>query len=160
MAAAQVLMADYASVDRLGKLHVVGADINVVGVMPGAPLTSSFYVVVLVAVPPEGHGEKFAFDLSLADESGATVVGPGEAGQPVVQFSQTVEFPKPTLPEGFKFSDEDRINDLLKGRLQLVAGFPVGLPLQIGRGYQWRIAIDGVARDDWVHRFIVAEQVA
>lgn len=153
-------MADYASVDHLGKLDTVGANVNIVGSPADSPLTSSFYVVVLVSVPEGGHDQRCDFELCLTDESGAVVVAPGEAEQPVVQLRQAVTFSSPTIPENFSFAAEDRLSELLGARLQLVAGFPIGLPLAGGQGYKWRITIDGVARDEWGYKFIVADQAS
>jgi len=158
VATVHVLMADYASIDQSGKLNVIGGGISIVAAPTGAALTSSFYLMVFISVPADARSQKFVVGVSLTDGSGAIVTAPGEAKHPLVDVSQPVEFARPEIPAHYLFPDVGRLNELLKGRLQLVTGFPVGLPLASGRGYEWRIALDGVTRDEWVHRFVVAEQ--
>jgi hypothetical protein len=162
MATVHVLMADYASVDTSGKLNVLGASISVVGLTSNlpVPLTAPVFLVVHVSVPPEGHGQECVVNVGLRDESDAVVTIGGDQERPVVEHTQTVRFPEPMLPPNLILPEGSAdLHDRIRGHLQMVLGWPIGLPLVIGRAYQWRIMIDGQTREDWTEQFVVAEQV-
>lgn len=150
----RILMADYAAVDAAGKLSVIGGGISVVLKNPNAGQTAPVTLVVSLAVPPDRYGDECAIEITLEDASGEIVTMPGAvpgAPQPL-QINNSTKFSEPmtqrpeVAPKGY-----------LWAVAQLVAQFPVGLPLASGAGYQWRVKIDNQTNDEWTERFIVAE---
>jgi hypothetical protein len=144
-----VLLADYVAVDAAGKLTAVGAAFTLTGLQPDGH-TPPMHVAVLVDVPGAHVGQDFALGVSLIDEETAQPVvvpsadGQGEAlrvGQ-VVQ-AQQASVPGMVVPAG------------TPGRVQLVLGFPQGLPLVQGRSYVWSVELDGRTKPEWASWFHV-----
>jgi hypothetical protein len=138
-----VLIADYVAVDAAGKLTTVGAGFTLSGVQPDGT-TAPQHVAVLVDVPGPQVGEDFALGVALRDdESGEVVLMPRPDGQAqplqVAQVVRAQPYSAPGLhvPSG------------VPGRVQLVLGFPTGLPLEAGRTYRWVVELDGATKPEW-----------
>jgi hypothetical protein len=156
VATARLLIADYAGVDTVGKLNVVGGLITVLGSHPAVPgMTSPFTLVMWVSVPPTHYGAECSVEVVLEDASGEPVSVPGPAGESgIMRIVERVTFKPPvfpgplTAPSGLS----------LPSRAQWVAAFPIGVPLAAGKQYSWRVKIDDVTRDDWTEDFVVVEK--
>lgn len=138
-----VLIADYIAVDAAGKLTAVGAAFTLSGLQPDGH-TPPQHVAVLVDVPGRLVGHDFAFGLSLRDaDSGQAVLVHGPSGEPEplqiaqVMRAQAVNAPGLQVPAS------------LPGRVQVVLGFPAGLPLEVGHTYRWSVELDGTTRPEW-----------
>jgi hypothetical protein len=153
VAAVQLLMADYAAIDQAGKLNIIGGGISVLSQVPGREVTNAIALVVSLSVPPTHYGQSCSLVVSL-ERAGDVVSAPSAAtGSPQpVRFEQTARFEAPTL------ASQVMPKDYLRGRFQLVAAFPYGLPLPIGGEYLWRVTLDDKTRDEWTERFVVSEQ--
>jgi len=144
-----VLLADYIAVDAAGKLTAVGAAFTLTGLQPDGH-TPPQHVAVLVDVPAGNLSQDFSLDLSLRDEeSGQAVIVPGPSGEmEPLRVAQVMRAQPPQAPGLHLPSD-------LPGRVQIVIGFPQGLPLTQGRGYRWVVELDGQSRPEWSSGFYV-----
>jgi hypothetical protein len=143
-----VLLADYIAVDGNGKLTAVGAAFTLTGLQPDGH-TPPQHVAVLVDVPASHLGQDFSLDLSLRDDSGAAVLVPGPSGDmEPLRVAQVMRAQAPQA-QGLHLPAE------LPGRVQIVIGFPQGLPLAQGRGYRWVVELDGRSRPEWSSGFYV-----
>lgn len=140
-ASVRLIIADYAVADRVGKVTIVGAGATVLGVNPAAGMTAPFAVVARASFDPKFVGDNPAFELSLETTDGQLVQMPGQA-QPL-RVATTEKLP-PTLVPG-----ADIPHDAIRPIAQIIMQFQNGLPLAPGRGYRWRIKIDGETRDEW-----------
>ncbi len=137
-----VLLADYVAVDGSGKLTAVGAAFTI------APLqehghTPPLHVAVLVDVPGEAAGQEFSLGLSLVDDHGQPVMVPGPSGQlEPLRVAQLMRAQAPVVP-GMA------VPTSVPCRVQMVLGFPQGLPLEAGRTYRWAVEFDGNAKPEW-----------
>lgn len=138
-----VLLADYVAADSNGKLTAVGAAFTLTGLGPDGN-TPPQHVAVLVDVPASHLGQDFALGLSLLEEgSDSPVQIPGPSGQmDALRVAQVVQAQAPSVPGMI-------VSPNLPSRVQLVLGFPAGLPLQTGKTYRWTVEIDGQTRDEW-----------
>lgn len=138
-----VLLADYVAVDAAGKLTAVGAAFTFTGLQPDGH-TPPVHVAVLVDVPGSHVGQDFALGIGLVDDlTGNPVLVPGGDGQPeALRVAQVVQAQQPSLPGMV-------VPPGAPGRVQLVLGFPQGLPLDAGRSYRWDVELDGQTRPQW-----------
>ena len=128
-----LLLADSAQVAD-GKLYILGAGLSLVGPRP-QPLA----VAILLRVPWDRANIRHRWTLELIDEDGAPVMngdrpllvgGEFEAGRP------------PGLQAGSPLP------------VPIAVGFN-GLPVQPGRSYEFRLAIDDTTEPGWSTRFSV-----
>jgi hypothetical protein len=161
VASVHLLIADYAAADPTGKVNIIGGEIAIVGRPTGAPTTSPFFLVASVAVPPDYYDQEAIIEIALQEMGGDIVILPGatpDLPSTPILIRQIAKFTEPTaqaqllLPERFK-------QGYLRGRVQIVVGFPSGLPLTAGEGYVWRVRVDGETGGDWTREFVVAEQI-
>jgi len=133
-----ILLADAVQVAD-GKLFILGGGVSSIGAGPH-PLG----VAILIDVPWDRANIRHQWQLELVDEDGTPVMandrpvlvgGDFEAGRPPGLQPGT---PLP-VPIAVNFS---------------------GLPVQPGRSYQFRLAIDGTTEGGWATRFGVRQQVA
>ncbi|MDQ3480322.1 MAG: hypothetical protein M3423_03165 [Actinomycetota bacterium] len=145
-----VLLADYAVADAGGKLNILGAGFTISGIQPTG-LIGPQYVAVMIDVPAKFVGQEFPLSLELKDETtGMTVTLPGPTGEPdALRIQQFVKAEPPHIAGVYLPSS-------LWSRVQLVMGFPNGLPLQPGGIYHWRAEIEGQHRAGWSAHFHVA----
>ena len=138
-----VLLADYVSVDAAGKLTAVGAAFTFTGLQPDGH-TPPVHVAVLVDVPSAHVGQDFALGIGLVDETtGQSVRVPGQSGElEALRVAQVVAAQPPQVPGMVVPSNAP-------GRVQLVLGFPQGLPLEAGHSYRWEVELDGQTRPQW-----------
>lgn len=143
-----VLLADYVAVDSSGKLTAVGAAFTLTGLQPDGH-TAPMHVAVLVDVPGEAVGHDFSLNIALRDEDGQPVLVPGQSGAPEpLQVAQVMRAQVPAVPGML-------VPSHVPGRVQVVLGFPQGLPLAQGRTYRWSVEIDGRSRPEWSTAFHV-----
>ena len=144
-----VLLADYIAADTAGKLTAVGAGFSVSPLQPEGR-TPPMHVAVLVDVNSEHLGQDFSLSMSLRDaEDGSPVLVDGPSGEPeAMQIAQVMRAQAPSVPGA-------HLPSTLPGRVQMVLGFPQGLPLAPGRTYRFAIEIDGHARPEWSASFHV-----
>jgi hypothetical protein len=128
-----MLLADSAQVAD-GKLYVLGGGI---ASLPAGPQPTA--VALLLHVPWDRANVEHTWTLELLDEDGApvfwddkpiTVGGNFEAGRPV---GWPAGAPL-TMPMAINFN---------------------ALPIEGGRSYQWRLAVDGTSEEGWSLRFHV-----
>ena len=144
-----VLLADYIAVDGAGKLTAVGAAFTLTGLQPDGN-TPPQHVAVLVDVPSSMIGQDFSFSLSLRDaDNGDPVLVPGQNGPEPLQVAPVMRAQPPAAP-GL------HVPSNLPGRVQIVLGFPQGLPLVQGRTYRWSVELDGPSHPAWSATFHVA----
>ena len=138
-----VLLADYVTVDASGKLTAVGAAFTIAPLQENGS-TTPMHVAVLVDVPGELAGHEFSLGMSLVDDdSGQPVVVPGPSGQlEPLRIAQLMRAQTPTVP-GMA------VPSSVPCRVQMVLGFPQGLPLEAGRTYRWAVELDGSPRPEW-----------
>jgi hypothetical protein len=138
-----VLLADYVTVDAAGKLTAVGAAFTFTGLQPDGH-TPPVHVAVLVDVPAAHVGQDFALGIGLVDDvTGRPVLVPGQSGElEALRVAQVVQAQPPQVPGMV-------VPSSAPGRVQLVLGFPQGLPLESGRSYRWDVELDGQSRPQW-----------
>jgi hypothetical protein len=144
-----VLLADYITVDGNGKLTAVGAAFTLIGLQPDGH-TPPMHVAVIVDVPGTLVGHDFAMSVSLRDDTaGTAVLVPGADGTPEpLQVAQVMRAQAPNVP-GLQ------VPSSVPGRVQVVLGFPNGLPLQVGHSYRWSVELDGASKPEWSTTFHV-----
>lgn len=131
-----IVMADYVSIDQLGKAHLVGAGVALLGFDPQQGATTPFALYVRV-ISPRPSNDRPALEILLADASGQPVMLPGPMGEPqAMRIAQNVEFPPPAAP-GVSIP-----NGALPSVAQFAINFANGLPLVPGQSYSWRVQID------------------
>lgn len=145
-----VLLADYAIADAGGKLNILGAGFNISGIQPTG-LTGPQYIVVMIDVPAKSIGQEFPLGLELRDDAtGKTVTVSGPTGDPdALRVQQLVKAKPPHIAGVY-------LPSTLWSRVQMVMGFPNGLPLQPGGVYHWRAEVEGQHRPGWSAHFHVA----
>jgi len=141
-------MADYAAVDSVGKLNIIGGGITIVP-PTSTGLTTPLSVVVTITVPPEFYNEECSAEVQLEDASGSIVSLPGPAEPQLMRIGQSLAFEEPnhrgaTVPRR-----------TLRSRHQFVLNFAAGLPLAVGQKYTWRVRIDGDSNQSWTEEFFV-----
>lgn len=146
----QILHADYAAADASDKINALGIGFQIC-LAQSTGLTSPQAVVVIIDVPPDQIGEDFALELSLVDDTAQVVTAGGPDGQRPIRFGQSVTVSAPALQVPGK-----RIpRGALWPRHQMIVNLQSGVPVDPGRSYEWRVAIDSFSADHWAARFYV-----
>jgi hypothetical protein len=143
----RIFLADYGVADNTGKLTMVGAGVNIIGINPASGTTAPFTVVAAVSFDPGHIGESPAIELSLETETGELVTLPGDPGP--LRVSTAEKLDAPTL-QGANIP-----NHAVRPKKQMLMQFQNGLPLAAGNGYRWRIRIDQKTSPEWVEWFYV-----
>ncbi len=137
-----MLLADYAVVSD-GKLTIIGGGWSQTG-----PEPASFGIGLLIQVPWDQANTPHSFSVELLDADGVAVVletdEEGEHGEreQAVAFGGEFEVGRPPgLKPGTPLDFPVAMNS-------------TPLPLEAGR-YEWRLEIDGEARQDWSLPFTV-----
>lgn len=152
-AVVRLLVTDYAVVDAVGKVNIIGGGLTGVGINPTTQGTVPFALFVSVAVPPRLYNAECAVEIFLADAAGDLVSIPGPAqGMPQqpLRVGQAVRFEEPRFNQPV-----NALTRYLYAKTQWVMSFATGLPLVPGQGYTWRVNIDDTSRDEWSERFVV-----
>jgi hypothetical protein len=146
-----VLLADYAVADSAGKLNILGTGFTITAVQPATGLTAAMYVVIMMDVPSKYVGQDFPVGVELQDDTtGQTVVVAGPTGSPdALRVQQLVKADPPHVAGVY-------LPPSLWSRVQLVMGFPNGLPLKPGGFYKWRVEVETQHRPGWSAHFHVA----
>ncbi|MTD16661.1 hypothetical protein GIS00_22250 [Nakamurella sp. YIM 132087] len=142
-----MVLADYAVTDPLGKLHMVGGGLQLLGRDRNTGNTAAFALVVSMSFPPEVFHEQYAFEVVLEDLTGSPVELPHQqpgSSSPVVRFGQSLQVEEPNFP------GSGLPRRTLPGRTNVVLYFNTGLPLPAGQALVWRARIDGESKPDWV----------
>lgn len=143
----QILTADYAGTDAIGKLNAIGAGVTMLGQQPDGSWPP-ICLAVTVNVPATHAGTDYALSVELHDVTQGKIVQiPTVDGtlQPL-RVQQAVTVAPISLPPHLK-----RPNDALTQHV-MVMNFPGGLPLTPGSSYEWRVQIDG-RMTHWWSRF-------
>ena len=128
---AHLFLADSAQADPTGKLHALGLGWTMT-VTPTPPAA----VVALIEVEWSESNQPFHVTLELLDADGERVSIPGPIGPSELVIEGDMETGRPPgHPHGTSQFVPLTLN---------VAG---GMPLQVGQRYQWRLSIDGEARE-------------
>ena len=132
-----MLLADYAVVAD-GKLTVVGGGWSQTG-----PEPASFGIALLIQVPWDQANTVHSFSVELLDSDGAPVVveSEEEEEQPVAFGGEFEVGRPPGIKPGTPLDFPVAVNS-------------TPMPLEPGR-YEWRLTIDGSAREDWTLPFTV-----
>ena len=72
-ASVSLILADYAVVDQLGKLQLVGGGLQIIGRDHAQGVSAAFALVVTMEFPPEVFNEQYAVEVVLEDVNGAPV---------------------------------------------------------------------------------------
>jgi hypothetical protein len=148
----QIFLADHAVADPNNKINALGVGFQVTAVQANG-FTAPCAVVAIAEFPPRFVGDDLAMELALYNDANELVTAPGlmgdaatplRFGQNVVLQRPVVSLPGVTIPQGAVWP-----------RHQLVAAFQTGVPLAVGRGYEWRVSIDSVTKPDWTVGFYV-----
>lgn len=132
-----LVFADYAAVDPLGKVNIIGAGIRVLQRIPPGPTTQPCAVVAMLTSPQPTPGDAPAVELVLTDPSGRVVhVGRSDAPPQAIRVGQILDFPPPTAP-GIIIP-----RHALPSSASFAVNFNTGLPLEPGTSYQWRLQVD------------------
>jgi hypothetical protein len=131
-----MILADYAVVSD-GKLTIVGGGWSQTG-----PEPSAFGIGLLIQVPWDQANTRHEFSVELLDADGAEVVLQTEEDEQPVSFGGEFEVGRPPgLKPGTPLDFPVAVNS-------------TPLPLEPGR-YEWRLTIDGQAREFWTLPFTV-----
>jgi hypothetical protein len=148
----QIFLADHAVADPTNKINALGVGFQVMALQANG-FTAPCAVVAMAEFPSRFVGDDLAMELALYNDANELVTAPGlmgdaatplRFGQNVVLQRPVVAMPGVTIPQGAVWP-----------RHQLVAAFQAGIPLAVGRGYEWRVSIDSVTRPDWIVGFYV-----
>src|SRR3990172_6204119 len=140
---ATMFLADYAVVSD-GKLTIVGGGWSQTG-----PEPAPFGIGLLIQVPWDQANTPHSFRVELLDADGGPVVldSPEEEEEQAVAFGGDFEVGRPPgLKPGTPLDFPLAMNS-------------TPLPLEPGR-YEWRLTIDGEARQDWSLAFTVRSEEA
>lgn len=143
-----ITLADFANADAQGKINVVGAGIRLLGFDPNTGACPPFFLMVNIALPDRYGGTSFALTIELRDVTTGQhfqLPGPTGALEPL-RAQQVVPVPHLQVPAQFGQPDDAVVS------MNVIMGFPNGLPLQPGHGFEWRIEIDGQSRH-WTYKF-------
>jgi hypothetical protein len=149
-----MLLADYAVVSD-GKLTIVGGGWSQTG-----PEPASFGIALLIQVPWDQANTPHSFRVELLDADGGPVVLDADVEGAVVEEGEEGQEQEHSVAFGGDF-EVGRPPGLKPGT---PLDFPLAmnstpLPLAPGR-YEWRLTIDGEARQDWSLAFTVRSEEA
>ncbi|WP_141244903.1 hypothetical protein [Mycobacterium intracellulare] len=143
----RIFLADYAIVDPLGKITVVGGGISILGFNPASGTTAPFSVVAIASFDPKCIGDSPAVELLLENDEGQLVHLPGQPGPLRVGTSEKLN--PPALPGA------NIPNDAVRPKAQILMQFQNGLPLPPGNGFRWRVRVDHESRPEWAEPLYV-----
>lgn len=151
-ASATLLLADYASTDASAKINMIGGGFSLAFADLTTRTTAPMHLIVLVDIHGRHAGRQVTVEVELrnldADEVVALPTPLG--GVEAVRMAQVATLEKPLIPGVF-------LPDDFPCRVQMLLGFPQGLPLPVGKRYAWRLRIDGQRRRHWDALFFVPE---
>jgi hypothetical protein len=134
-----LIVADFANVDGSGKLNIIGGGVAITGQDPRTGGSAPFSVVVLSQVDPKFQGQEYALELGLySAEDGEVFVPSGPIEQPPVRVAQMVTVEPVRAPKGTYLPA-----GVVWPGAQMVVNFQTGLPLPLGKPFEWRVSIDG-----------------
>jgi hypothetical protein len=134
-----ILIADFANVDASGKLNLLGGGVAITAIDSRSGTTAPLTLVVISSVDPRFIGEDYAIEVGLYSNDGQLVVPPGP-----VEGAQPIRFGRPVTVEPLRAPQGSYIPPgSVWPSTQLILNFQNGLPLATGRGYEWRVSIDG-----------------
>ncbi len=147
-----IFLADFAALDAVGKLNVIGAGGQLLSLNPQLGATTPQAVVTIIEVPPAHYNEQFALSVALHNESGEIVQVPqGPLAEPgplrvaqVLRAGEPIFSNAPQVPRGKVWA-----------RTQMVLNFPGGLTVSAGQLYTWQAQIDGDTDARWGTSFFV-----
>jgi len=151
-AAVSLILADYAVVDQLGKLQMIGGGLQIVAKDHAEGMSAAFSLVISLDFPPEVFNEQYSFEVVLEDTVGAPIeltAAPVGGASSVMRFGQTLQVEEPN------FRGNGVPRHALPARSHVVLYFNTGLPLPAGQVLVWRARIDGDSRDHWTLPFFV-----
>jgi hypothetical protein len=143
-ATAFLLLGDHAAVDAAGKVNFLGAGWTITQIVQTG-LTAPHSVLVMIDVPSKFYGDSVPVSLSLLDDTRQPVEPPGN---PPIRMAQLAKIERPQM-QGVALPQD------LPARIQILMGFPMGLPLERGRKYTWQLEIDSTTKPDWETWFYV-----
>ena len=143
----RILLADYAVTDASSKTTLVGGGITITGLNPASGMTAAFAVFASASFDPRFIGAAPTVELSLEDIDGHPVQLPGHPAP--LQLSASDELIQPRL------AGAAIPVDAVRPKVQLLMQFQNGLPLTAGRGYRWRMTVDGETCDEWTELLYV-----
>ena len=148
----QLFLADHAVADPNNKINALGVGFQVTALQANG-FTAPFAVVAMAEFPPRFAGDDLAMELALYNDANELVTAPGLMGDTAtpVRFGQSVVLQRPVVA----LSGVAVPQGVVWPRHQLVAFFQTGIPLAMGRGYEWRLSIDSVVKPDWMAGFYV-----
>lgn len=138
---ATLLLADAVSQDdTTKKVHALGLGWS----MTASP-TPPMAVILLLKIPWDKTNQRHRYQITLVDSDGHAVAMTGPDGATVaVQVTGEFEAGRPPgIPPGMPVDMS-----------QVITVGP-GMPLAAGQLYQWRLEINGEAREDWTAGFYV-----
>ncbi len=146
-----VVLADYAAVDAINKVNILGAGWTVAGQDLATGATPPQTLVVLIDVPPEFYGTDFTVSLQLLNQTGEVVQLPGPVGVPqALRVAQIVRAEEPLFAPGANIP-----RGVIWPHSQLIFNLQNGLPLPPNQLYTWTVEIDGEHHDAWSASFYV-----
>jgi hypothetical protein len=148
----QIFLADHAVADPNNKINALGVGFQVTPLQANG-FTAPCAVVAIAEFPPRFVGEDLAMELALYNDTDELVTAPGLMGDAAtsLRFGQNVVLQRPVVAlPGVTIAP-----GAVWPRHQLVAAFQNGVPLAIGRSYEWRVSIDSVTKPDWMAGFYV-----
>jgi hypothetical protein len=142
-------VADYLAADASNRITAVGLGFTITGVQPTG-FSAPQYLGVIIRVPSKYTGQQFSLSVHLRDEDADTAVTvPGASGQSeTLQVAQVVTVAAAVVPGLY-------LPPSVACTMQMVMGFPTGLPLTVGKNYAWHVQIDGQSRRHWIAGFHV-----
>lgn len=148
-----ILFADYINPDPSGKFNAIGLGANILTLQPNLQqhLSSPVGIAVIIEVPRKHTGSQFAWALELRDltTDSAVKVPTAPSGALDALRIQQLSRVDPVMVPGIVLPDDANC------RVQFVAAFQNGIPLEPGHAYEWQMSIDGHRRKSWAYRFVV-----
>ncbi|MGV9710873.1 hypothetical protein ACWDTI_09435 [Gordonia sp. NPDC003424] len=147
----RIMLADYAAVDGAQKLNMIGGGATYFPLNAATGHTAPMGVIASASFDPQYTGESPAVELWLEGDDGVLVDVPGPPRtQPQFLRVGAAEPLRANIPTGLVIP-----HSAVRPRVQFVMHFGSGLPLTAGKGYQWRMQIDGTTHDEWTEPFFV-----
>ncbi len=130
-----IWVADFASLDAVGKLNMLGGGVVLIGFDALQGVTTRFTVLGRVRVPAKYTPVDVPIELTLLDELGDVVTVGAPAPQPI-RVAQVAKLEKPNVVGMPTLPAELPAQHFIALDIQ-------GLPLQPGRVYSWSLRVDG-----------------
>jgi hypothetical protein len=136
-ASGHITIADYVNVDAAGKVNIIGGGIQFIGYDSESGVSAPFALHIEVSAKlPIGEEPTAAMEIMLVDSDGQPVSLPGPAGPQPMRIAQNVDFQRPAVP------GMARPPAGFPGKTQVAMVFPNGLPLAVGKVYEWVVQVD------------------